>query len=123
MGNSAVNDILMDDEEEESTSSQNNFQDAVKELGEMLFEKYPEKTSNLSQDNINGIIRANAINEYTEGAFGYRYRTLDKLVSDKQKLVVSHNGLGMDKLIEIVKSIQASFEQIQPTNALKGMFK
>lgn len=123
MGNSAVNDILMDDEEEEITSSQNNFQDAVRELGKMLFEKYPEKTSNLSQDNINGIIRANAINEYTEGAFGYRYRTLDKLVSDKQKLVVSHNGLGMDKLIEIVKSIQASFEQIQPTNALKGMFK
>lgn len=123
MGNSAVNDILMDDEEEDNkSSSPNTFQDAVKELGNILFKKYPEKTSNLSQDNVNGIIMAEVMNEYMSVNFGYTYKTLEKLCRDKEVRVVSVNGFGVEKIIEFVKSIQASFEQTQLPSRMKDLF-
>jgi len=109
-----VESILIDDEEEEQTSSeQNTFQDSIKELGNQLFLKHPEKTSNVSNDNNNGLLRADVLNDYMESNFGYRYNALDTLVTKKPSRALSHNGFGIEKLIEIVKNISASFEQTQ----------
>lgn len=113
MGDNAVNkSFIIEDEDEEATTQQlNTFPDAVKELGHILFEKYPEKTSNLSYDNINGLVMGEVLNEYMEVNFGYRYKTVDRLMKQKQMRVIAYNGFGVEKIIEFVKSIQASFDQ------------
>jgi hypothetical protein len=126
MGSSAASDILIDEEEDEESKPQvNTFQDTIKEMGRLAFVHYPEKTSNLSDENINGLIRAEVINEYMAMNFGYRYVVIDTLIKQKQMRVVSKKGYGLDKIIEFVKSISASFEQTQlPTRLqdLKGRF-
>jgi hypothetical protein len=120
--NCAANDILMDEDEDTSEDkTPNTFQDAVKELGNIAFKKYPKQTSNLSYENINGIIRAEVLNDYMETNFGYRYSTIDKLIAQKQIMVTSKGGWGMDKVIEFVKSIQASFEQTQLPARMRDM--
>jgi len=122
MGNSAIQDILVEDEEDKEEGKNNNsFPESINALGSSLFKKYPDKTSNLSQENINGIIRAQVLNNYMEQNFGYRYGAIDQLVKDKKALVVSHNGLGITSLIELLKSIQASFEQTQIPSRVKDL--
>jgi len=124
MGDNSVNkSILIEDEEEESSTgdNKNTFPEAVKEMGEILFNKYPKKTSNLSYENINGIIRAEVLNEYMDVNFGYRYKCIDALIVQKQTMMISHEGFGVEKIIEFVKGIQASFEQTQIPEGIRGM--
>lgn len=121
--NSVNKSITIEDEDEETIKPNNSFQDAVKELGAILFTKYPEKTSNLTYDNINGLVRAEVLNEYMDVNFGYRYKTIDKLITQKQMRVISHEGFGVIKIIEFVKSIQATFEQTQIPDRLQGLLR
>jgi hypothetical protein len=126
MSDNSVNESIIikdDDDEDIKGENTNSFQFAVKELGNILFDKYPEKTSNLSSENINGIVRIEVLNEYMSVNFGYRYQTLDKLVKQKQLRVISHDGFGVEKIIEFVKSIQASFEQTQIPDRLQGLIR
>jgi hypothetical protein len=124
MGN-AVNESIeiLEDDNDNSSEQENSFKLALKEMGYILFEKYPDKTSNLSHENIKGIVRIKVLNEYMETNFGYRYKSLDALVEAKTSMVVSHKGFGIEKLIEFMKSIQASFEQTQLPEGLKGMLR
>jgi hypothetical protein len=81
MGENSVNKSIVIEEKEdgeESLNNRNTFPEAVKELGEILFNKYPEKTSNLSYENINGIIRAEVLNEYMDINFGYFFKSVNK---------------------------------------------
>lgn len=123
-GNTA-NDIIIDTIEEEETqiAQPNTLQDTIKELAKNLHEKYPQRMSNLTYDNIDGMTQADVLNEYMEVNFGYRYKVLDKLVDSKCNRVVSKDGYGIAAFIETVKSIQASFEQHQIPDNLKGIFK
>jgi len=126
MSDNSINESIIikdDDDEDIKGENTNSFQFAVKELGNILFDKYPEKTSNLSSENINGIVRIEVLNEYMSVNFGYRYQTLDKLVKQKQLRVISHDGFGVEKIIEFVKSIQASFEQTQIPDRLQGLIR
>jgi len=123
MGENSVNKSIVIEEKEdgeESLNNRNTFPEAVKELGEILFNKYPEKTSNLSYENINGIIRAEVLNEYMDINFGYRYKCIDALIHQKEVRMVAHNGYGVEKIIEFVKSIQASFEQSQLPEGIRS---
>ena len=118
-----IESILIEDEEEtkSSNNSDNNLQETIKELGNQAFLRHSEKTSYLSNDNINGLIRADAFNEYNDVNFGYRYKVIDTLIRAKPSRALSHNGYGLEKLIEIVKSIQASFEQTQLPSRMKDL--
>lgn len=119
--NSVVESITIEDDEDDERKDVNTFQDSIKELGSQIFTKNLKKTSNLSHDNINGLIRAETLNEYMESSFGYRHYVLDKLINEKQIREVSHKGFGIEKLIEIVKSIQASFEQTQLPSRMRDL--
>ena len=119
-----VSQLLMPDDEEDKPVSQNNtFQDTVKEMGKTLFRDYPKKTSNLSNENINGIIRAEVLNDYFDRNFGYRFKAIDTLIEQKQVMVVSKDGFGIGSIIEFVKSISATFEQTQIPDGLRGLIK
>jgi hypothetical protein len=122
MGQNAVNEsveIPLDDEPRGGGGNeQNSFPMAIRELGEGLFLNYPDKTSILTEDNINGMIKISVLNEFMQAKYGYRYVVLDTLVTEKKTLSLSKGGVGIEKFIEILKSIQASFEQTQlPVNS------
>lgn len=115
MSDSSVNKSLTIpiEEEKDEGKEQNTFPLAIRELGEGLFENYEDKTSNISEENILGIIRCRAINDFMQEQYGFRYSVLDKICEDKMRLNLSNKGFGIEKFIEIVKSIQATFEQTQ----------
>jgi hypothetical protein len=116
MSDNAVNKSItfdVDEGNKTEVSEQNTFPLAIKELGEGLFDNYLDKTSNLTDENIRGIIRCRALNDFMQEKYGIRYSTLDKIVEDKMSLNISRNGYGIERFIEIVKSIQATFEQTQ----------
>jgi len=121
MGDNAVNEsveVPIDAEQEETEERLDTFPLAIRELGEALFLKYDEKTSNLTDENIQGIIRCNTLNDYMQERYGIRYTVLDTLIDSKMKLVMSRNGYGVDKLIELIQSIQASFQQAEVAPSL-----
>lgn len=125
MSENAVNkSITMDmgEEVKDEVIEQNNFPLAIQELGEGLFEKYPDKTSNITDENIIGIVRCRALNDFMLEKYGIRYSVLDKIVEDKMSLNLSKSGFGIDKFIEIVKSVQASFQDLSVPPGMLGRF-
>ena len=111
--NKSITFQMDDDNKEDKEINENSFPLAIQELGEGLFEKYTDKTSLLSDENIVGIIRCDTLNEYMQVKYGFRYPVLDLIVAEKKSLSLSRNGYGVERFIEIVKSIQATFEQMQ----------
>jgi hypothetical protein len=100
-------------EEEETAKHGDTFPLAIRELGESLFLNYPNKTSNLSDENILGMIRIEALNDFMQSKYGFRYSVLDIVVQYKKELVISKNGFGISAFNDLVKSIQASFQQTE----------
>jgi len=116
MGENAVNESIsfpVDAEESETGNSNDAFPMAIRELGEALFLNYDEKDSNLTDENILGIIRCKVVNDYLQRRYGYRCSSLDEIVARKKALVISRNGYGITNLIEAFKAIQASFQQTE----------
>lgn len=116
MGENAVNEsvtIPIEEDNNEETKGNDTFPMAIRELGEAIFQNYDEKTSNLSDENILGIIRCNTLNDFMSERYGVRFTVLDELVQKKMALVISRKGYGIDKFIELTKSIQASFTQTE----------
>jgi hypothetical protein len=123
MTDNAVNKSItfeIPEDKEELPPEQNNFPLAIQELGEGLFEKYPDKTSDLSDENIRGIIRCRALNDFMQEKYGVRYTVLDKIVEDKMNLNLSKSGKGIEKFIDIVKSVQASFQDLTVPMGMMG---
>lgn len=98
---------------EDEKSSQTSFPDAVKELGKALLDRYPDKTSNLTNENERGLEEIDVLNEYMIKSFGYQFETLNKLSIQKNIRVVSVKGFGVENLIAIIKGIQVAFEQTE----------
>lgn len=96
----------------------NNFPAAIQEIGEALFERYPEKTGILSSENILGMIRCKVLNDYIEESTGVRYVVLDTIVSETESRRLSAQGKGLQLFIEAIHGIQASFQQVSPTGLL-----
>jgi hypothetical protein len=121
-GNTA-NDIIVrqTEEETENIPQQNTMKDTISEMGKTLHEKYKARNSYLSYDNIDGMVQVDVLNEYMEIHFGHKSLVLEKLVNAKCERVVSKDGFGIMALIEFVKSIQATFEQHQLPEGLKGL--
>jgi hypothetical protein len=120
---STANDIIMKHEEDipEDTKQANTMKDTIAEMGKTLHEKYRARNSFLSYENIDGMVEADVLNEYTDINFGHRYKVLDTLVNSKCERVISKDGFGIVSLIEFVKSIQATFEQHQLPEGLKAL--
>lgn len=92
----------------------NNFPAAIQEIGEALFDRYPEKTGILSGENILGIIRCKSLNDYMQETTGIRYEVLDSIVVQTESRRLSLNGKGIGLFIEAIHGVQASFEQVTP---------
>jgi|WetSurMetagenome_2_1015567.scaffolds.fasta_scaffold615745_2 hypothetical protein len=120
-----VNDIIAPEVEDDTpnVAQPNTLQDAIKEMGKILHERYLERNSNLSHENIDGMVQVDALNKYMSVNFGYRFKVLDELVRSKGSRVVSKDGFGIVAFNDLVKSIQATFEQHQIPENLKGLVR
>lgn len=113
MGDNAVNksiNIPLEPEADTKTRA-NSFSDAIESLGKVALETYEDKTSNLTSENILGQIRCEALNDWKLTTYGYKHDSLALICKRMPQKSMSRNGFGLTKLIEIVKGIQASFEQ------------
>lgn len=110
----AITASLEDNSNHEFEKDVNNFPAAVQEIGEALFERYPEKTGILSNENILGMIRCKVLNDYIQEATGIRYAVLDTIVEETQNRRLSQGGKGLQLFIEAIHGIQASFQQVTP---------
>ena len=115
--------IIPEEDEEEEVQKVNTLQDTIKELGNQAFNKHTKKTSNLSNDNISGIIQCEALNNYMDVNFGYRYSVLDDLVNNAVAYRLSHNGFGLGMLKEYIHGIAASFENVQVPEGLSKLVR
>lgn len=110
---SVLESITIEDEEEDIKNEQNTLQDTILAIDRSIFKNFPRKKSNLSRNNEVGLIQAEVLNEYMERNFQYRYAVLDTLIECGRDYPISRNGFGIEKFIEAIKSIQATFEQTQ----------
>lgn len=120
---SVLEEITIEDEEEETENQQNTLQDTIKEINNQIFSKNPRKKSNLTRQNTIGMIQAEVLNEYMERNFGYRYNSLDVLIETASEYPISHGGFGIERFIEAIKSIQASFEQTELPSRLQKLMR
>lgn len=110
----AITASLIDKNEGIQEPDVNNFPAAIQEIGEALFERYPEKTGILSGENVLGIIRCKALNDYIQETTGIRYIILDTIISETESRRLSITGKGINLFIEAIHGVQASFEHIAP---------
>jgi hypothetical protein len=120
---SVLEGITIEEDEEEVKNEQNTLQDALKAIGNQLFNLHPRKKSNLSRDNTTGLIQCEVLNDYMERNFNYRYDVLDTLIKCGGEYPLSIHGFGLDKNIEAIKSIQASYEQSTLSDKMKGLMR
>jgi len=122
MSDNAVNksiNIPLDVEEDNNTGRSNSFSDAIEALGKIALETYEDKTSNLTSENILGQIRCEVLNDWKLTTYGYEHSSLKLICKRMPQKSMSRNGFGLLKLIEMVKGIQASFEQNDGIRAIR----
>lgn len=122
MSDNAVNksiNIPLDVESDDKETKTNSFSDAIDALGRVAFETYEDKTSNLTSENILGQIRCEILNDWKQTTYGYKHESLALICKRMPQKSMSRNGFGLTKLIELVKGIQASFEQNDGVRALR----
>jgi len=120
--NKFITEAIEDDEIIEE-NTQNNFPAAIKEIGEAIFERYPLKTSNLSSENVLGMIRCYALNDFMQENYGIRYNILDIVVEQTNTRRLSHKGYGLTKFIEAMQAIQATFEQHEVPSFMRNLLQ
>lgn len=123
MGDNSVNESITIEDDSTESDNKNNFSDVINNMGEIIANKYPDKLTNLSDENINGLIRLDILVNYTHRNFNYEYNVLTTLRNKKEIRVLSKQGFLFEKLIEFVKSIQATFEQTQIPDGMRGLLR
>jgi predicted ribonuclease YlaK len=95
--------------------AQEKASEIITELDNVLSQKHPKQKSVLISENIIGMNRADAMQKHLEEYYGFRIVSLDELCESKRSLVKSREGVGINNLINIVKTLQAQFQaQIMP---------
>lgn len=112
---SFTNEILQEREETPNSGEKpiNTMQDTIKEMGEIIYKKYPNASSNLTTENVNGMTRIDVLNEYNDVNFGYTFKSLTVLTKSKGERALAVKGFGIDKITKMVEAIHASFSQEQ----------
>lgn len=122
----SVNTSITENIESENTgvdNSASSFPAAMQEIGEMCFERYPDKTSSISNENKIGLIRIRALNKFMQENYGVRYSVLDEIDEGVMNLSMSVNALGLNTIIAALHNVNASFEQHAIPDNLKGLMK
>ena len=111
----SANDLITEDMSEglepDNKNTSESFLAAIKEMGKILFKRYPVKTTNITDENAAGFTSIEALNAWMEKHYNYQFSSLDIIVKSKRANVMSVKGYGIAKFIEESGSIQASYQQ------------
>ena len=110
-----ANDLITEDMsngiEPDNSNKSESFLAAIKEMGKILFKRYPVKTTNITDENATGFTSIEALNVWMQEHYNYQFKTLDIIVKSKRANVMSVKAFGITKFIEESGSIQASYQQ------------
>jgi hypothetical protein len=79
-------------------------------LNSIISQQDLKKKSNLTPENVKGLQKLFALNDYLEQNYGFRIIELDKFAIDKLNTIMSLDSKGFDALIEAIKSLAISLE-------------
>ena len=96
---------LTDDEQSGRPSSIENFnvKELITELDNVLNSSTFYAKSNITNRNLRGILKGNAFQSYLFTRYGFRLITLDVLIEEKIKNVLSVDGIGRRQIIEMIQ--------------------
>ena len=91
----------------------------IKDILQLIFEKkHIEQQTILSNDNINAIIKMNALNNYMQTTYNFRFELFTSLIDDKRLNIISFNGRGRRDIIETVQAMQDQHIEIPEKRTL-----
>lgn len=96
---------------------------AIREMAETTFRNYPTKTTNISDENSNGIIAITVLNDWMQKTYGYQYQSLHTLVKAKRENVMSVRGYGIEQFIKELGSVQTIYQQSDAPNSLANRLR
>ena len=109
-----MDDLLIGKLEEQEDKRVN-----IKDILQLIFEKnHIEQQTILSNDNINAIIKLNALNNYMSNTYNFRFELFTSLIDDKRLNIISFNGRGRKDIIETVQAMQDQHIEIPEKRTL-----
>lgn len=79
----------------------------VKDILQLIFDKKGiEQQTILSNENINAIIKMNALNNYLKSYYNFELDIFTGLINDKRLNIISLNGRGRKDIIEAIQAMQ-----------------
>lgn len=79
----------------------------VKDILQLIFDKKGiEQQTILSNENINAIIKMNALNKYLNTHHNFELEIFTGLINDKRLNIISYNGRGRKDIIEAIQAMQ-----------------
>ena len=91
----------------------------IKDILQLIFEKnHIEQQTILSNDNINAIIKLQALNNYMQTTYNFKFELFTSLIDDKRLNIISFNGRGRKDIIETVQAMQDQHIEIPEKRTL-----
>lgn len=109
--NDLITENMSDGIVSDNINKSESFLAAIKEMGKILFKRYPVKTTNITDENAIGFTSIEALNAWMQEHYKYQFSSLNTIVDSKRRNVMSVKGYGIAKFIEESGSIQASYQQ------------
>lgn len=95
---------------DEIKSSESSIPDTIRELRKTIYQENPLKMANVSAENKKGMTEIVILNEFMEKNYGFRFDSLDNIVSECMQRNMSINAFGIAAFDSALKSIQMSFQ-------------
>jgi len=87
---------------------------SIKDVLTIIFEKRNiEQQTILSNDNINAIIKLQALNHFMKSTYNFEFEIFKKLIDDKRLNIISYNGRGRKDIIETISAMQDNHIELQ----------
>ena len=98
----SLNDMLLGTTEKTEDKRVN-----VKDILQLIFDKKGiEQQTILSNDNINAIIKMQALNNYLKSYYNFELEIFNGLIHDKRLNIISYNGRGRKDIIDAIQAMQ-----------------
>ena len=92
---------------------------SIKDILSIIFDKKGiEQQTVLSNQNINAIIKMQALNNYIERTYKFKFEIFTKLIDDKRLNIISLNGRGRTDIIESIQAMQENRIEIPEKKGL-----
>lgn len=121
MGDSPLTIDLNREDKEPAKEPLTSLAAFVEALGKITSKDDIEQKTELSNDNIQGIIQLLTFNDHVERNFGFRIKEFDWFVAQKLIKTVSYHRKGKDELIELFRAMKLDITGEEKDNKMPIM--